>query len=94
MTIKSLGIPLPENRENIELPSHVFDRYEINIQAFLYFINGKLIICRSSSPRKYFKNMYANFHNKLKNTREKQNGKTQNTTWYLGHTFSNIFDIL
>ena len=28
-----------------------FDRYEINIQAFLYFIKGKLIIFRSSSSR-------------------------------------------
>ena len=28
----------------IERPFHVFDRYEIHIQAFLYFINGKLII--------------------------------------------------
>ena len=36
-----------------------FDRYEIHIQAFLYFINGKLIICQSSSPQNYFKNMYS-----------------------------------
>ena len=32
-----------------------FDRYEIHIQAFLLFINGKLIIFQSSSPQNYFK---------------------------------------
>ena len=36
-----------------------FDRYEIHIQAFLLFINGKLIICQSSSPQNYFQNMYS-----------------------------------
>ena len=29
-----------------------FDRYEIHIQAFVQFINGKLITVRSSSPQK------------------------------------------
>ena len=33
---------------------HAFDRYEIIIQAFLYFINGKLIICQSASPQQIF----------------------------------------
>ena len=32
-----------------------FDRYEIHIQAFVDFINGKLIICQSSAPQNYFK---------------------------------------
>ena len=36
-----------------------FDRYEIQIQAFLKFINGQFIIFRSSSPQTYFKNMYS-----------------------------------
>ena len=40
----NLGIPLPENKKVIKFPVHAFDRYEIPIQAFLYFINGKLII--------------------------------------------------
>ena len=31
-----------------------FDRNEIHIQAFVDFINGKLIIFQSSSPQKYF----------------------------------------
>ena len=30
-----------------------FDRYEIHIQAFVDFINGKLIIFQSSSPQKH-----------------------------------------
>ena len=32
-----------------------FDRNEIHLQAFVDFINGKLIIFQSSSPQKYFK---------------------------------------
>ena len=32
-----------------------FDRYEIHIQVFVHFINGKLIIFQSSAPQKYFK---------------------------------------
>ena len=36
-----------------------FDRYEIHIQAFVHFINGKLIICRSSSPQNYFEDIYS-----------------------------------
>ena len=35
-----------------------FDRYEIHIQAFVDFINGKLIIFRSSSPQNYFEDIY------------------------------------
>ena len=34
-----------------------FDRYEIHIQAFVHFINGKLIIFRSSSSQNYFENI-------------------------------------
>ena len=44
-----IGVPLPENRKVTTFPFHVFDRYQIHIQAFLYFINGKFIIFRSSS---------------------------------------------
>ena len=32
-----------------------FDRYEIHIQAFVHFIDGKCIIFQSSSPQNYFK---------------------------------------
>ena len=32
-----------------------FDTNKIHIQAFLLFINGKLIIFQSSSPQKHFK---------------------------------------
>ena len=41
-----------------------FDRYVIHIQAFVDFINGQLIIFRSSSPQNYAQNIYAHFHNK------------------------------
>ena len=36
-----------------------FDRNEIHIQAFVDFINGKLIIFRSSSPQTYFEDIYS-----------------------------------
>ena len=36
-----------------------FDRYEIHIQAFVDFINGKLIIFNSSSPWNYFEHTYS-----------------------------------
>ena len=39
-------------------PFHVFDRYEIHIQAFLYFINGKLIISNHHLHKSFFHNMY------------------------------------
>ena len=35
-----------------------FDRNEIHIQAFVDFINGKLIIFRSSSPQKHIFQIY------------------------------------
>ena len=36
-----------------------FDTNEIHIQAFVDFINGKLIIFQSSSPQKYFEDIYS-----------------------------------
>ena len=35
-----------------------FDRYEIHIQAFVDFINGKLIIFQSSSPQNIIWEIY------------------------------------
>ena len=35
-----------------------FDTNEIHIQAFLWFIIGKLIIFQSSSPQNYFEYIY------------------------------------
>ena len=35
-----------------------FDRNEIHIQAFVDFMNGKLIIFRSSSPQKHIIQIY------------------------------------
>ena len=35
-----------------------FDRNEIHIQAFVDFINGKLIIFQSSSPQNVFQEIY------------------------------------
>ena len=67
---KRLGIPLPENRKVAKLPFHVFNRYEIHIQAFVNFINGKVIIFQSSSPPKYFENMYSQIH-EIRETQKK-----------------------
>ena len=52
---KGLGIPLPENRKVSLNPFHVFDRCEIHLQVFLYFINGTFIIVQSSPPQNIFK---------------------------------------
>ena len=47
--------------------SHVFDRYEIHVQAFVDFINGKSIIFRSSSPQNYFKKYILKQYISIKN---------------------------
>ena len=49
-----------------EINFMLFDRYEIPIQAFVDFIDGKFIIFRSSSPQNYFKNMYSHFHQQFR----------------------------
>ena len=54
---KKLGTPLPENKKVTTFPFHVFDRYEIHIQAFLDSINGKIIIFRSSSSQNKYINI-------------------------------------
>ena len=36
-----------------------------SIRAFLEFINGKFIMFRSSSPQKYFTNMFSIFHEEI-----------------------------
>ena len=41
-----------------------FDRYEIHIQAFVDFINGKLIIFQSSSPQNHFEHTYSKIYTK------------------------------
>ena len=48
---KSLGIPLPENRQVTKSPFMVFDRYEIHSQAFVHFT---IHIFQSASPQNYF----------------------------------------
>ena len=40
---------MPENREIGKVSFHVFDPYEIHIQAFVDFINGRLMSGHSSS---------------------------------------------
>ena len=47
-----IGITLPENRHMVRFCSksiHIFDRNAIHIQAFVHFINGKLMSGHSSS---------------------------------------------
>ena len=55
-----------------------FDIYEIPIQAFLYFINGKFINFQSSSPQRIFQDIYTQniFQNTSKHPQlfSKQNG--------------------
>ena len=67
---QSLGIPLPENRKVTKMPFHAFDRYGIHIQAFVHFLNGKIIIFQSSSPQKYFKNVHSKSHQQHKQKRK------------------------
>ena len=69
-----------------KFPIHVFDRYEVHIQAFLHFINGKFIIWQSSSPQKYFQNMYSTCH------KQKKTNKTRTHMVHRTYMFSNIFD--
>ena len=58
---------------------HVFDRYEIHIQAFVHFIDGKLII---SNPHLRQKNK--GYVLKIPETKKEK-------LWYLGHTiFENV----
>ena len=69
-----------------------FDRYESHVQAFLYFINGQLIIFQSSYQQKYFQNMYSTFHKRKRNNRKKtEQIETNDNIWYLGHTVSRFF---
>ena len=62
-----MEIPLPENRTVTKIPFHVFDRYEIHGQAFVHFINREFIISRSSSPQKYFWDIYIYIYIQKKN---------------------------
>ena len=51
-----------------KFPFHVFDRYEINIQNFVDFINGKYIIFRASSSQDiYYENLGHSLANKAIN---------------------------
>ena len=43
------GLPCSKSREMGKIGYHVFDRYEIHIQAFVDFIHGKLMSGHSSS---------------------------------------------
>ena len=54
---------------------HVFDRYEIHIQAFLYFINGKFII---SVPHLH-KNIFQIYTQICMKTRKTKNGERRKT---------------
>ena len=53
-----------------------FDRNEIHIQAFVDFINGKLIIFQSSSPQKHIFQIYTQ-HIFQKITSKRNNAQLQ-----------------
>ena len=72
-----MGNPLPENTKIPHLHFMFFDRYETHIQAFVDFINGKLIIFSPHLHKTYFQNMYSHFHDK--NERIKTTSKTYGT---------------
>ena len=63
----------------------LFDRYEIQIQALVGFINGKLINVQLSFPSKYVQNMYSYFQKKM-NKLEKQ--KTKKLDWVDAQRFN------
>ena len=63
-----------------------FDRNEIHIQAFVDFINGKLIIFQSSSPQKHIFQIYT--QNIFKKTKSKKNNaqlqaRKSRNPWFL-----------
>ena len=59
-----------------------FDRYEIHIQAFVDFMNGKLTIFQSLSPQKHFKKYilgkYIDIKYFLENNSQAQARKSRN----------------
>ena len=61
MKIKNVKGPFLEKQFKVEveklqeIPFMFFDRYEIHIQAFLYFVNGKLIISNPHLRKSIFK---------------------------------------
>ena len=65
---------------------HVFDRYEIHIQAFLYFINGNLWM---SVPHLH-KIIFNICTQKIARNSENIDNKIEKT-WYLGHTDFDFF---
>ena len=58
LKMKKFRVPFPENRKWV-------DRYEIHIQAFLLFINGKLIIFNPHLRKNILINIYAKYVQKL-----------------------------
>ena len=53
-----MGIPLPEIEKLQEFLFMFFDRYEIHIQAFVHFINGKVIIFNPHFHKSILRNIY------------------------------------
>ena len=82
LKIKCLGYPLPENNKVIKNPVHVFDRYEIHIQAFLLFINGKFIFSNPHLHKIIFK-LYMQ-HSTKTSENEAIKHKIEKL-WYIGH---------
>ena len=72
---KSLGYIPEKHKVQGKTRFMFFDTNKIHIQAFLFFINGKLIIFRSSSPEKYFEDIYSK--NISKKQIQKINTKTK-----------------
>ena len=90
---KKWGFLLPENREFIKIPFHVFDRYEIHIQAFIHFINGKSITFQSSSPQKYVEKMYSFVHTPKNETINLKKTKNRVPRTYIFRKKSNFCEV-
>ena len=64
-----------------------FDRYEIHIQAFLYFINENNLLLIIISTKIFSKYVLILPQEKRKQTNVKMKHSKTRKMWYIGHTF-------
>ena len=68
--------PLLDKRKVTKFPFHVFDRYEIHIQAVVDSIYARCFIFQSSSSETYIQNRYSRLYKintQIKKTTNKRN---------------------
>ena len=91
LNIKSLGIPLPENKKLPHLHFMFFDRYEIHVQTFGDVSYRQFIIFQSSSSQSDIKQMYSCWYKK--HVHQKNNKKTKTKWWIYLSKISKHFKI-